>query len=148
MNDAIAPRVVVDAQTADGQTPPDRPDNDGAAPNADGDPAAPQSSNSADAAADAPLPDGTGDSDEDPAEDATAATTPSDETGDNANTADGGAQQTADSRQCRRMPNGMNFGAQSEQAVTGAPVAYAAVLDGVAVIALIAALILITRRRR
>lgn len=113
-----------DAQTADGQTPPDRPDNDGAAPNADGDPAAPQTSNSADAAADAPLPDGTGDSDEDPAEDATAATTPSDSTGD--------AQQTADSRQSRCAPNGMSFGAQSEQAV----------------IALIAALILITRRRR
>lgn len=129
-----------DAQTADGQTPPDRPDNDGAAPNADGDPAAPQTSNSADAVADAPLPDGTGDSDEDPAEDATAATTPSDETGD--------TQQTADSRQGRRAPNGMSFGAQSEQAVTGAPTAYAAVLDGAAVIALIAALILITRRRR
>ena len=129
-----------DAQTADGQTPPDRPGNDGAAPNADGDPAAPQTSNSADAAADAPLPDGTGDSDEDPAEDATAATTPSDETGD--------TQQTADSRQGRRAPNGMSFGAQSEQAVTGAPIAYAAVLDGAAVIALIAALILITRRRR
>ena len=123
-----------DAQTADGQTPPDRPDNDGAAP------AAPQTPNSADAAADAPLPDGTGDSDEDPAEDATAATTPSDETGD--------TQQTADSRQGRRAPNGMSFGAQSEQAVTGAPTAYAAVLDGAAVIALIAALILITRRRR
>ena len=129
-----------DAQTADGQTPPDRPDNDGAAPNADGDPAAPQTSNSADAAAGTPLPDGTGDSDEDPAEDATAATTPSDETGD--------TQQTADSRQSRRAPNGMSFGAQSEQAVTGAPIAYAAVLDGAAVIALIAALILITRRRR
>ena len=129
-----------DAQTADGQTPPDRPDNDGAAPNADGDPAAPQTSNSADAAADAPLPDGTGDSDEDPAEDATAATTPSDETGD--------TQQTVDSRQSRRAPNGMSFGAQSEQAVTGAPIAYAATLDGAAVVALIAALILITRRRR
>ena len=129
-----------DAQTADGQTPPDRPDNDGAAPNADGDPAAPQTSNSADAAADAPLPDGTGDSDEDPAEDATAATTPSDSTGD--------AQQTADSRQSRCAPNGMSFGAQSEQAVTGAPIAYAATLDGAAVVALITALILITRRRR
>ena len=129
-----------DAQTADGQTPPDRPDNDGAVPNADGDPAAPQTSNSADAAADAPLPGGTGDSDEDPAEDATAATTPSDETG--------GAQQTADSRQSRRAPNGMSFGAQGEQAAAGTSIAYAAVLDGVAVIALIAALILITRRRR
>ena len=42
----------------------------------------------------------------------------------------------------------MSFGAQSEQAVTGAPIAYAAILDGVAVAALIAALILITRRRR
>lgn len=84
-----------DAQTADGQTPPDRPGNDGAAPNADGDPAAPQTSNSADAAADVPLPDGTGDSDEDPAEDATAATTPSDSTGDSADSANGGAQQTA-----------------------------------------------------
>ena len=129
-----------DAQTADGQTPPDRPDNDGAAPNADGDPAAPQTSNSADTAADAPLPDGTGDSDEDPAEDATAATTPSDETG--------GAQQTADSRQSRRMPNGMSFGAQGEQAAAGTSIAYATILDGAAVIALIAALILITRRRR
>ena len=129
-----------DAQTADGQTPPDRPDNDGAAPNADGDPAAPQTSNSADAVADAPLPDGTGDSDEDPAEDATAATTPSDETG--------GAQQTADSRQSRRMPNGMSFGAQGEQAAAGTSIAYATILDGAAVIALIAALILITRRRR
>lgn len=137
-----------DAQTADGQTPPDRPDNDGAAPNADGDPAAPQTSNSADAVADAPLPDGTGDSDEDPAEDATAATTPSDSTGDSADSANGGAQQTVDSRQSRRAPNGMSFGAQSEQAVTGAPIAYAAALDGAAVIALIAALILITRRRR
>ena len=137
-----------DAQTADGQTPPDRPDNDGAAPNADGDPAAPQTSNSADAAAGTPLPDGTGDSDEDPAEDATAATTPSDSTGDSADSANGGAQQTVDSRQSRRAPNGMSFGAQSEQAVTGAPIAYAAVLDGAAVIALIAALILITRRRR
>ena len=129
-----------DAQTADGQTPPDRPDNDGAAPNADGDPAAPQTPNSADAAAGTPLPDGTGDSDEDPAEDATAATTPSDETG--------GAQQTADSRQSRRMPNGMSFGAQGEQAAAGTSIAYATILDGAAVIALIAALILITRRRR
>ena len=42
----------------------------------------------------------------------------------------------------------MSFGAQSEQTASGASIAYAAVLDGAAVIALIAALILIMRRRR
>ena len=55
---------------------------------------------------------------------------------------------SADSRQSRRAPGGMSFGARSESAATGASIAQAAILDGAAVIALIAALILITRRRR
>ena len=42
----------------------------------------------------------------------------------------------------------MNFGVQGESTATGTSIAYAAVLDGAAVIALIAALILIMRRRR
>ena len=42
----------------------------------------------------------------------------------------------------------MSFGAQGEQAAAGTSIAYATILDGAAVIALIAALILITRRRR
>ena len=55
---------------------------------------------------------------------------------------------SADSRQSRRAPGGMSFGARSESTATGVSIAQAAILDGAAVIALIAALILITRRRR
>ena len=127
--DADASSDSTGAQTAGDQTPPDKPGDDGTASNATGDTPTGQPTDSADT-------------------DATAAPTSPDETGDSADAADGDAQQTAGNRQSRRAPNGMNFGAQSEQASTGASIAYAAVLDGAAVIALIAALILIMRRRR
>ena len=127
--DADASSDSTGAQTAGDQTPPDKPGDDGTSSNATGDTPTGQPTDSADT-------------------DATAAPTSPDETGDSADAADGDAQQTAGNRQSRRAPNGMNFGAQSEQASTGASIAYAAVLDGAAVIALIAALILIMRRRR
>ena len=110
-------------------TPPDKPGDDGTASNATGDTPTGQPTDSANS-------------------DATAAPTSPDETGGNANSTDSDAQQTADSRQNRRAPNGMNFGVQGESTATGTSIAYAAVLDGAAVIALIAALILIMRRRR
>ena len=126
-DDGTASDANSDATTdsSDRPTPPDKPSNDGASSNA----TTGQPTDSADS-------------------DATAAPTSPDETGDTADNADSDTQQTADSRQNRRAPNGMNFGAQSEQAAAGASITYAAILDGAAVIALIAALILIMRRRR
>ena len=80
------------AQTADGQTPPDKPNDDGTVSDVAGDANTAQPTDN----------------------DATAASTSPDETGDSADNADSDAQQTADSRQSRRAPNGMSFGAQSE----------------------------------
>ena len=141
------------AQTADGRTPPDKPNGDttttqptdGANNDSSDRPAPPDKPND-----DGTVSDVAGDANtaQPTDNDATAASTSPDETGDSADNADSDAQQTADSRQSRRAPNGMSFGAQSEQAASGASIAYAAVLDGAAVIALIAALILIMRRRR
>lgn len=141
------------AQTADGQTPPDKPNGDttttqptdGANNDSSDRPAPPDKPND-----DGTVSDVAGDANtaQPTDNDATAASTSPDEAGDSADNADSDAQQTADSRQSRRAPNGMSFGAQSEQAASGASIAYAAVLDGAAVIALIAALILIMRRRR
>ena len=128
-DDAAASSDSTGAQTAGDMTPPDKPVNDGTTSDVSGDTPTDQPTDGADT-------------------DATAAPTSPDETGDSADNADSDAQQTADSRQSRRAPNGMSFGAQSEQAASGASIAYAAVLDGAAVIALIAALILIMRRRR
>ena len=141
--------------SSDRSTPPDKPSDDGTASNATGDAATDQPTDSATTdSSDRPTPP------DRPSADGTASNTTcdaatdqptnsaDDEIGDSANSADGDAQQTADSRQSRRMPNGMNFGAQSESPTTGTSIAYAAILDGAAVIALIAALIFIMRRRR
>lgn len=161
-DDAAASSDSTGAQTADGQTPPDKPSDDDTVSDVAGDantahPTDGANNDSPDRPAppDKPSDDGTvsdvaGDANtaQPTDNDATAASTSPDETGDSANSADNDAQQTADSRQSRRAPNGMSFGAQSEQAASGASIAYAAVLDGAAVIALIAALILIMRRRR
>ena len=141
------------AQTADGRTPPDKPNGD--TPTTQPTDGANNDSSDRPAPPDKPSDDGTvsdvaGDAKtaQPTDNDATAASTSPDETGDSADNADSDAQQTADSRQSRRAPNGMSFGAQSGQTASGASIAYAAVLDGAAVIALIAALILIMRRRR
>lgn len=141
------------AQTADGQTPPDKPNGDttttqptdGANNDSSDRPAPPDKPSDDDTVSDVA---GDANTAQPTDNDATAASTSPDETGDSADNADSDAQQTADSRQSRRAPNGMSFGAQSEQTASGASIAYAAVLDGAAVIALIAALILIMRRRR
>ena len=137
--------------SANRPTPPDKPNDDGTASNANSD--ASNDSSDRPTPPDKPSDDGTtSDASDQPTDsadsDATAVPTSPSETGDSADAADGDAQQLADSRQSRRAPNGMNFGAQSESPTTGASIAYAAVLDGAAVIALIAALILIMRRRR
>ncbi len=156
------PSNSTDAQTAGGQTPPDKPADDNTTATASGDAATTQPTDSADGNSSdrSTPPDKPGDDNTastaagdaataQPTDgDATAAPTAPDETGGSTNPADGDVQQTADSRQNRRTPNGMNFGAQNESTTTGASIAYAAILDGAAVIALIAALIFITRRRR
>ena len=161
-SDAITDQPTDSATTdsSDRPTPPDRPSADGTASTTTGDAATDQptdgvSPDSSDRSTPPDKPsdgDTTSNASDQPTDsaddDATTAPTLPDETGDSADNADSDAQQTANSRQSRRMPNGMNFGAQSEQAASGTSIAYAAVLDGAAVIALIAALILITRRRR
>ena len=77
-----------------------------------------------------------------------ASTAPTDQPTVGAAADEAASGNSADSRQSLRAPGGMSFGAWSESAATGASIAQAAILDGAAVIALIAALILITRRRR
>ena len=68
----------------------------------------------------------------------TGAQTPPDQAGNDSD----------DARWNRRAPEGMSFGASSGSTQTSSSIAYAAILDGAAAIALIAALILITRRKR
>ena len=124
-------------QTTDGQTSSDNPDDAASASDSgatagqptDGDPS------------DRPTPPdkANGDSTDSAANDGAAA-------------ANGDARQASDSRQSRHMPDGMNGmgmdGRQSGAAGTGTSLTYAAILDGAAIAALIAALVLVTRRRR
>ena len=83
-----------------------------------------------------------------PSNDGTTSTAATGQPTDGAAADEAASGNSADSRQSRRAPGGMSFGARSESAATGASIAQAAILDGAAVVALIAALILITRRRR
>ena len=132
------------AQAADSQSPPDNPSNDGAASTASGDTATGQPTDG-DSSNRPTSPDK-------PSNDGAASTASSDTTTgqptDGAAADEAASGNSADSRQSLRAPGGMSFGARSESAATGASIAQAAILDGAAVIALIAALVLITRRRR
>ena len=158
-----------DGDSSNRSASPNKPSNDGTTSTASGDTATGQPTNSDSsnrpASPDNPSNDGTastaptgqptdGDSSNRPASpdkpsnDGAASTAATGQPTDGADADEAASGNSADSRQSLRAPGGMSFGARSESAAAGASIAQAAILDGAAVIALIAALILITRRRR
>ncbi len=155
-----------DGDSSNRPASPGNPSNNGTASTASGDTATGQptvgDSSNRSASPDKPSNDGTastaatgqptdGDSSnrsaspDNPSNDGATSTAPTGQPTDGAAADEAASGNSADSR---RAPGGMSFGARSESAATGASIAQAAILDGAAVIALIAALILITRRRR